>query len=114
MGRAAEDNTSAHLLMSADHAAFTVLIHGLGQTGQTWRSIGSPGDAFEQSRYCDKTPLHQAKQETSGKLAALYGALFLPEDMEITAEGEAEERRWVTAWAGLISRVAGRLVTVVT
>ncbi|XP_026200902.1 run domain Beclin-1-interacting and cysteine-rich domain-containing protein isoform X2 [Anabas testudineus] len=33
------------------------------------------------------------QEEISGKLASLYGALFLREDMEITAEGEAEERR---------------------
>lgn len=31
--------------------------------------------------------------QLSGKLAALYGTRFLPEDMEISAEGEAEERR---------------------
>ena len=47
-----------------------------------------------QAATATKTPSHRAsREEASGKLAAPCGALFLPEDMEITAEGEAEERR---------------------
>lgn len=63
----------------------------LGQAGQRWRRTESPGNSFMQPCYCR---LYRRRQEKiSGKLASLYGTFFLREDMEITAEGEAEERR---------------------
>lgn len=102
MGRA-EDNTPAHSLMRAVMRPLLLWSAARGRAqadmAMDWRS----GWRFqEQSCYCDTTLLFKVRrQETSAKLAALYGARFLSEDMEITAEAEAEERRWVTPWAGL-------------
>uniref|UniRef100_A0A3B5A5E8 Rubicon autophagy regulator n=1 Tax=Stegastes partitus TaxID=144197 RepID=A0A3B5A5E8_9TELE len=79
--------------MPAGHAASTVLIRSSDRRGGDGGRLAVRVTLYEQPCHCDKTPLCIGRQELAGKLAALYGTRFRQEDMEITAEGEAEERR---------------------
>ncbi|XP_045905362.1 run domain Beclin-1-interacting and cysteine-rich domain-containing protein isoform X1 [Micropterus dolomieu] len=64
----------------------------LGQAGLTWLKTGSPVNSSYLTAGV-KLRCTKHDRELSGKLAALYGTRFRPDDMEISAEGEAEERR---------------------